>query len=56
MNDMKNFVYTGKIVERDGNLITAIGAGRSFDFALAIVEALQGNDAVDKIKGGLELR
>ena len=55
-DDMKNFVYTGKIVERDGNLITAIGAGRSFDFALAIVEALLGNGAVDKIKGGLELR
>lgn len=53
---MTDFVYTGKDVEQDHNLITSIGAGHAFDFALALLYALQGGEKVDKVKAGLELQ
>ena len=53
---MTDFIYTGKDVERDGNLITAIGAGHAFDFSLALLEVLEGKEKVAKVKLGLELK
>ncbi|MDR3119187.1 MAG: DJ-1/PfpI family protein [Mediterranea sp.] len=37
---------TGAQVEKDGRIITGIGPGGAMDFALAIVELLQGKDKV----------
>ena len=54
-SQMTDFKYTGKSVEKDKNIITAIGAGHAQEFGLAIVEALLGNEAVEKIKSGMEL-
>ena len=48
--------YTGKPYEQDGNIWTAIGAGHSQDFAIALVQALMGDAAVAKIKKGMELK
>ena len=48
--------YTGKPYEQDGNIWTAIGAGHSQDFAIALVQALVGDAAVAKIKKGMELK
>lgn len=48
--------YTGKPYENDGNLWTAIGAGHSQDFAIALARQLAGDDAVAKIKKGMELK
>jgi len=48
--------YTGKPYEHDGNLWTAIGAGHSQDFAIALAQALAGDEAVAKIKKGMELK
>jgi 4-methyl-5(b-hydroxyethyl)-thiazole monophosphate biosynthesis len=53
---MTDFTYTGKDVEQDRNLITSIGAGHAFDFALALLYSLQGGEKVDKVKAGLELQ
>jgi len=53
---MTDFIYTGQDVEQDRNLITAIGAGHAFDFSLALLYALQGEEKVRKVKLGLELR
>ena len=50
-----NYVYTGKPVEEDGNILTSIGAGHSVDFAIRLVEILEGEKAVEKIKSGMEL-
>ena len=48
--------YTGKPYEHDGNLWTAIGAGHSQDFAIALAQVLAGDEAVAKIKKGMELK
>ncbi|MBP3775282.1 MAG: DJ-1/PfpI family protein [Bacteroidaceae bacterium] len=53
---MTDFVHTGRPVERDGNLVTAIGAGYALAFAFALLEALCGAEAVGKVKPGMELR
>ena len=52
---MKDFTYTGRAVEKDSKLITAIGAGHALDFSMAILEDLCGPEAVAKIKPGMEL-
>ncbi len=44
---------TGRPIEHDGNLYTAIGAGHSQDFSIVLAEALDGD--VAKIKKGMEL-
>ena len=45
-----DYKYTENRVEKDGQLITSRGPGTSFEFALAIVEALMGKDKADEIK------
>ncbi len=42
--------FTGAPVERDGNIITARGAGVALEFGLKLVEVLSGKPAADKIK------
>lgn len=54
-DQMTDFEYTGKPVERDGLLVTAIGAGHAQDFALMLLETLCGKDAVEKVKPGMEI-
>lgn len=51
-----SFRYTGRDVEHEQNLVTAIGAGHSIDFALELLKALQGMDAVERVKHGMELK
>lgn len=46
---------SGNPIEHDGNLWTAIGAGHSQDFAIQLAQALAGDEAVAKIKKGMEL-
>lgn len=41
---------TGAMVERDGNIITGKGPGAAMEFALAVVELLQGKDKVAELK------
>ena len=40
-------------VIRDGNIITARGAGAGIDFGLALLEALKGKEIADKVKNGI---
>ena len=40
------------MVVADGNLITAKGPGAAAAFAFAIIKALIGQEAVDKVRGG----
>lgn len=44
---------TGGKVVRDGNIITAAGAGVSVDFALCLISALEGEEASRKIKNSI---
>ena len=37
-------------VERDGNIITGKGPGAAMEFALAVVELLQGKEKVQELK------
>ena len=53
--EMKDYIYTGKPVEQDRNIITAIGAGHAIDFGLALLYALQGGEKVAAVKAGMEL-
>ena len=41
---------TGDPVERDGNIITGKGPGAAMEFALAVVELLQGKEKVQELK------
>lgn len=49
----KGGIYDPKPAIIDGNLITGRGAGCAVQFALAIVEHLEGKEAVEKVKKGL---
>ena len=48
-NNSFNGTYTGKEVEKDGNIITAKGPSSSYEFALAIVEHLFGQSERNRI-------
>lgn len=48
--------YTGAWVEKDGNIITGKGPGASMDFALAVVELLQGKEKVQELKDAMCVR
>ena len=41
---------TGAMVEKDGNVITGKGPGAAMEFALAVVELLQGKEKVQELK------
>lgn len=43
-------------MEQDGLIITSRGPGTSFEFALAIVTALSGQEAAEQVKAPLVLR
>ena len=45
--------YTGNSVEKDGNFITAKGAGVSLLFALELLKALKGEDKAKEIADGM---
>ncbi|MCI1785846.1 MAG: DJ-1/PfpI family protein [Bacteroidales bacterium] len=49
----KGGIYEKVPAVTDGNLITGRGAGCTVQFALAILEYLKGEEAVEKVKGGL---
>ena len=46
--------YTGSAVCRDGNFITAIGAGASVRFGLALAEYLCGKEVADKVENAIK--
>lgn len=48
--ELAGAVYTGKNVERDGNIITARGPYFAVDFALEIVDYLLGEEKVEELK------
>lgn len=50
------YTYSENRVERDGQILTSRGPGTSFEFALAIVEALSGKDVADQVKMPLILK
>ncbi|XP_051895236.1 Parkinson disease protein 7 homolog [Pristis pectinata] len=55
MMDGGNYTYSEARVEVDGNIITSRGPGTSFEFSLAIIEALLGKEVAEKVKAPLVL-
>lgn len=54
--EMKStYNYTGKPLEVDGKIITAIGAGHALDFSMQIVSSLTNEEKANNLKNGLEL-
>jgi protein deglycase len=49
----KDVTLTGAAVEVDGTVITSRGPGTAMDFALTLVEVLQGRDIREKVEAGL---
>ena len=50
---MKHGSFTGAPVEIDGKVITGRAAGVSLEFGLALVEALRGKEAAEKVKNSI---
>ena len=50
---MKQGSFTGAPVEQDGKVITGRGAGVAMEFGLALVEALRGKEAAEKVSGSI---
>lgn len=48
--ELSGAVYTGKKVERDGNIITSRGPFYAVDFALEIVDYLLGGEKLEELK------
>lgn len=51
-----HYSYSENRVEKDGLILTSRGPGTSFEFALAIVEALSGKEVAEQVKAPLVLR
>ena len=56
MMNGNHYSYSESRVERDGLILTSRGPGTSFEFALAIVEALAGKEVAAQVKAPLVLR
>ena len=50
---LEGAVVTGEPVERDGNIITARGAGVALSFGFEIAAALKGKEAAENVRGGM---
>ncbi|EPY73169.1 protein DJ-1 [Camelus ferus] len=55
-SEADHYSYSESRVERDGLILTSRGPGTSFEFALAIVEALAGKEVAAQVKAPLVLR
>lgn len=53
---MEDYVYTGKRVEQDKNLITSRGAGLSIEFAIRLASVLSDEETVRTLLHKLEIR
>lgn len=51
-----HYSYSENRVEKDGLILTSRGPGTSFEFALAIVEALSGKEVAQQVKAPLVLK
>uniref|UniRef100_A0A8D0DW57 protein deglycase n=1 Tax=Salvator merianae TaxID=96440 RepID=A0A8D0DW57_SALMN len=51
-----HYQYSENRVEKDGHILTSRGPGTSFEFGLAIVEAVLGKEVATQVKGPLVLR
>jgi 4-methyl-5(b-hydroxyethyl)-thiazole monophosphate biosynthesis len=50
---LPDVTLTGEAVTRDGNVITSRGAGTALDFALTLIEALDGKATRDRVEQSL---
>ena len=55
LNELKptNFEITGSAVEIDGNIVTSRGPGTAMDFALSLIEMLEGQSVRDSVNAQL---
>jgi len=56
IDKMGDYIYTGRPVEQDGNLITGIGAGLSIDFGIKLARVLTDRETVELLKKRMEIR
>ena len=54
--ELTNAIVTNAGVVKDGNIITASGAGVAVDFALELVRYLVSDEMADSIRGGIQCR
>ncbi|EOQ96635.1 DJ-1 family protein [Leptospira wolbachii serovar Codice str. CDC] len=47
--------HTGQRIESHNHVHTSVGPGSAFEFALYILEILEGKDVMEKVKAGLQL-
>jgi len=54
VDDFPALQSTGATVERDDRIITGKGPGAAMDFGLALIEALEGKEARDRVEAKLQ--
>lgn len=52
-SNLKDAIYTGAIVEEDGQFITAKGPGAAFEFGYRIASHFLGEEAVEPLREGM---
>ncbi|MGN1081417.1 MAG: DJ-1/PfpI family protein, partial [Acutalibacteraceae bacterium] len=52
--ELEGALLSDKKAVADGKIITAVGAGASFDFGFAILAAIKGADAAEKLKSAMK--
>lgn len=53
---MGSAVCTGGSTARDGNVITGRAAGSALDFGVELLKALRGEEAAQKVAGGMVVK
>ena len=53
---IQNGSYTGKFIQRSGNILTACGPGAALDFSLEILRAVGLGAVAGSLAGGMQLR
>lgn len=54
-DELEEGIYTGRFVEVDGNIITAVGPGAAVEFSKSIINLLRGREVMSSVCANMQL-